>query len=106
MSQYLRRKDRIVVLGFMSHFPVAGVAWQTIHYLIGFQRLGYDVFYVECHGCTPTKLMQSRTDDGPMRAATYIDTVMRRFDLHHRWAYNAVSESRCFGMNETQLREL
>jgi GT2 family glycosyltransferase len=98
--------ERIVVLGFMSHFPVAGVAWQTIHYLVGLQRLGYDVFYVECHDCTPTKLMTSRTDDGVLRAATYIDGVMRRFDLGRRWAYHAVSESRCYGMTPAQLKDL
>src|SRR6266508_4340206 len=90
MSQYLRRKDRIVVLGFMSHFPVPGVAWQTVHYLIGFQRLGYDVYYVEAHGCTPSKLMQTDTDDGPVRAAEYIEGIMRRFGLENRWAYHAL----------------
>ena len=66
------RKEKIVLLGFLSHFPVAGVAWQTIHYLVGFQRLGYEVYYVEAHGCTPSKLMRSDTDDGPVRAAAYI----------------------------------
>jgi GT2 family glycosyltransferase len=100
------KRERIVVLGFMSHFPVAGVAWQTMHYLIGFQRLGFDVFYVECHGCAPTKLMINDNDDGAMLAAAYIDAIMRRFDLHDHWAYQAVSESRCFGLSATQLREL
>ena len=72
-------KQRIVLLGFLSHFPVAGVAWQTIHYLIGFQKLGFDVYYVEAHGCTPTKVMKSPADDGPARAADYIAGIMRRF---------------------------
>jgi GT2 family glycosyltransferase len=102
----LARQEKIVVLGFLSHFPVAGVAWQTLHYLIGFQRLGYDVYYVEAHGCTPSKLMQSETDDGAVRAAEYIERVMRRFDLEGRWAYHAIYESRCFGMSEAQLQGL
>ena len=34
---------KIVLLGFLSQFPVAGVAWQTIHYLVGFERLGFEV---------------------------------------------------------------
>jgi GT2 family glycosyltransferase len=99
-------KERIVILGFLSHFPVAGVAWQTIHYLVGFQRLGYDVYYVEAHGCTPSKLMQSAVDDGPVRAAEHIAALMRRFDLGERWAYHAVYDSRCFGLSEERLREL
>ena len=30
---------RVVVLGMMSRTPVPGVIWQTMHYLLGFQRL-------------------------------------------------------------------
>lgn len=99
-------RERIVILGFLSHFPVAGVAWQTVHYLVGFQRLGYDVYYVEAHGCTPSKLMQSEADDGPARAAQYIQGVMGRFGLDGRWAYHALYEKRWFGLSEAQLREL
>lgn len=99
-------KERIVILGFLSHFPVAGVAWQTVHYLVGFERLGYDVYYVEAHGCTPSKLMQRETDDGPALAAAYIAGIMRRFDLDGRWAYHALYENRYLGMGESQLRDL
>ena len=99
-------KPKIVLLGFLSHFPVAGVAWQTMHYLVGFQKLGYEVFYVEAHGCTPSKLMQHEKDDGPARAASYIADIMARFGLQHNWAYHAIYDSRYFGMNESQLKHL
>jgi GT2 family glycosyltransferase len=98
--------NKIVVLGFLSHFPVAGVAWQTIHYLLGFKRLGFDVYYVEAHGCTPSKLMQGETDDGAARAASYIGNIMHRFDLDGQWAYDAIYESRCFGMDRSLLADL
>lgn len=98
--------DKIVVLGFLSHFPVAGVAWQTLHYLAGFQRLGYEVFYVEAHGCTPSKLMQSERDDGASRAAAYIEHIMRRIGLEHSWGYHSLYDSRYFGLSEVQLSEL
>ncbi len=99
----IAHRQKIILLGFLSHFPVAGVAWQTIHYLIGFRRLGYEVYYVEAHGCTPGKLMESVKDDGPARAAEYIAGVMRRFGLDGHWAYHAIYDSRCLGMSETQL---
>jgi GT2 family glycosyltransferase len=97
---------KLVVLGFMSHFPVAGVAWQTLHYLLGFQKLGYEVYYVEAHGCTASKLMQHDTDDGPGRAAAYISGVLNRFGLGDRWAYHALYESRHLGLTAGQLKEL
>ncbi|HYG35119.1 MAG TPA: glycosyltransferase family 2 protein, partial [Clostridia bacterium] len=100
------RPQKIVLLGFLSHFPVAGVAWQTLHYLVGLERLGFDVYYVEAHGCTPSKLMRSETDDGAALAAAYINDVLGRFGFEKRWAYHAIYESRCFGLSETQLKEL
>src|SRR5436190_8967224 len=102
----IRQQEKIVVLGFLSHFPVAGVAWQTIHYLIGFQRLGYDVYYVEAHGCHPGKLMQKETDDGPARAAAYIASIMERFGMDSRWAYHSIYEARYFGLSALELKEL
>src|SRR6476619_7045504 len=71
------RARRIVVLGMMTKVPVPGVIWQTVHYLLGFQRLGFDVYYVEAHACTPSMLMRSAEDDG-----------------------------RCHGMSERALRRL
>ena len=41
------KKKRIIVLGFMGGCPVAGVIWQHLHYIVGLQRLGYEVWYVE-----------------------------------------------------------
>ena len=99
-------RDKLVLLGFLSHFPVAGVAWQTLHYLVGFQKLGFDVYYVEAHGCTPSKLMRHEHDDGAARAAEYIRQIVRRVGLEHRWAYHSIYDSRCFGLSQTQLKDL
>ncbi len=51
---------KLVVLGMMTKIPVAGVVWQTLHYLVGFQRLGFDPYYVEAHARTPGMLMRDR----------------------------------------------
>jgi len=40
-------KKKIVAMGFMGQMPIAGVVWQHIHYIVGLQRLGYEVYYVE-----------------------------------------------------------
>ena len=40
--RYIRRRPKIVLLGMMTRIPVAGVVWQTVHYLLGLERLGYD----------------------------------------------------------------
>ena len=41
------KRKRIVVMGFMGSMPIAGVIWQHIHYIVGLQRLGHDVYFIE-----------------------------------------------------------
>src|SRR5436309_15078981 len=43
---FMQRK-RIVVMGFMGSMPIAGVIWQHLHYIVGLQRLGHEVYYFE-----------------------------------------------------------
>jgi GT2 family glycosyltransferase len=91
----------------MTRIPVAGVIWQTVHYLIGFQRLGYDVYYVETHARTPSMLMGREDDDSSVQAATFIDGVMRSVGLGDRWAFRGLHhDDRCFGLTAGQLDDL
>ncbi len=100
-------RPKIVVLGMMTKMPVAGVVWQYVHYLVGLQRLGWDPYYVETHARTPSMLMEREGDDGAAKAAAWIDTVMRRFDLGDRWAYVALhDDGRCLGMSRVQIDRL
>jgi hypothetical protein len=98
---------RIVLLGMMTRMPVAGNVWLVAQYLEGFRRLGCDVYYVEAHGITPTKLMSSPEDDGSAQAARWLGAMMERFGFADRWAYHALhDDGRCYGIAEARLREL
>jgi GT2 family glycosyltransferase len=103
-----QQRPKVVLLGMMSKMPVAGVVWQYLHYLLGFERLGYEAYYVEAHGRTPSMLMESgETADASGRAAAFIATIMRRYGLSDRWAYRALHrDGRCFGMTERRLEGL
>src|SRR6267142_249184 len=43
-------KGPIIVFGILFWFPLAGVTYQFLHFLIGLRRLGYDPYYVEDSG--------------------------------------------------------
>jgi GT2 family glycosyltransferase len=91
----------------MTKMPVAGVVWQNLHYLLGFERLGYDAYYVEAHGRTPSMLMAPAEEDASGRAAAFIATIMRRYGLGDRWAFRALhKDGRCFGMTDVRLGQL
>jgi GT2 family glycosyltransferase len=103
----IARKNKIVLLGMMSKMPVAGVVWQTVHYLVGLRRLGCEVYYVEAHARTPSMFMTSERDDGSARAARFIAGVMNRFDLDGAWAFQALhDDGRCYGLSESRLQDL
>jgi hypothetical protein len=100
----LQEGPKIVVLGMMSKMPVAGIVWLTMQHVIGFKRLGYDVYYVEAHGRTPSMFSEREGDDASEKAAVFIDRIMRRFDLGDHWAFHALhADGRCYGLSEAQL---
>jgi GT2 family glycosyltransferase len=97
----------IVVLGLMTKLPVAGVVWQTLHYLLGFERLGFRAYYVEAHARTPSMLMSSPGDDASARGAAFLAGIMRRFGFGDRWAFHALhDDGRCFGMRRSEVDRL
>jgi hypothetical protein len=104
---HVSSKKKIVLLGMMSQMPVAGVVWQTMHYLVGFERLGFDAYYVEAHARTPTMLMEHESDDSTAMAVSFISHVMRRFGFAERWAFHALhDDGSCHGMDLSALHEL
>lgn len=100
-------KKKIVLFGMMAKLPVAGVVWQTMHYLLGFRRLGYEPYYVEAHARTPSMLMQAGEGNGSTKAAAFIASVMDRFDFGDRWAFHALHENGdYYGLSERRLKQL
>ncbi|MEO5579110.1 MAG: hypothetical protein ABIR58_00515 [Gemmatimonadaceae bacterium] len=99
-------KKKIVVLGMITQHIVAGHIWAVIHYLVGLRRLGYDVYYVEAHGCSPDAFFRLDDEDGWPNAAEFINGIMGRFDLGDHWAYHDVTNGRYYGLSEYELRHL
>ena len=100
-------RPRAVVLGQMTTMPFGGVLWQTLHYLLGLERLGFETWYVEAHAVAPRHFMAGEDDDGAEGAAAFIDRLLGRFGLSRRWAFHALaSHGRCYGIGESRLQDL
>jgi ATP-binding cassette, subfamily B, bacterial len=100
-------RPKIVLLGMLTKIPVGGVAWLVAQYAAGFERLGYEVYYVEAHSRTPSMFMGHQDDDGTKRAVSYLADVAARFGFRDRWAFQALHEhGRCYGMSAGQLDRL
>src|SRR5690606_30149961 len=81
--------------------------WGTMHYLLGFRRLGFDVYYVEAHARSPSMLMKEGEANSSWLAAAFIADIMQRFDFDHKWAYHALhADGHCYGMSRQELEPL
>ena len=83
----MTHRGKIVLLHFVGQMPLAGIAWQAVHYLVGLEKLGYEAWYVEDHGANP---YDPRSNSVVMDCAynvAYLRAAMERYGLAGRWAY-------------------
>jgi len=100
-------RPKIVFLGLLTKIPVAGAIWGTMHYMLGFRRLGFDVYYVEAHARTPSMFVNGDTECATRWAVDFLSGVMQRFGFEDKWAFHALhDDNRCYGMRFPQLRDL
>jgi len=84
-------RRHLLVLGSMGQMPVAGTAWQVLHYLEGFRRLGWDCTYVEDTGDWPYDLDRNEITNDRGYALRHIARMLEWIGLPGRWAYRARS---------------
>ena len=100
------KRYRIVVNGFLGLLPTGGVAWDYVHYPLGFALLGHDVFYIEDSGQAPYHPGQQGLAKTPAFSVEYLSGVMAKFGLADKWAYCFRKEQQWFGMPEQQRRDV
>ena len=103
----VHRDPIIILLGMMTTMPVGGVIWQTIHYLVGLKRLGFDVYYVEDHGMPPSMFTDAVDLDGAEKAAAFLARTLGRYDLSERWSYHAWHDGdRYYGVGRAVMAQV
>ena len=83
------KKKKIVVMGFMGSMPIAGVIWQHIHYIVGLQRLGHDVFYIEDSARLPYNPETFEVNNEFDYPARLLNRLSGEFGFKNRWAFCA-----------------
>jgi hypothetical protein len=83
------KPKKIVVLGYMGAYPIAGVIWQHIHYVVGLQRLGHDVYYIEDSARLPYNPIRRMEEQDYAHAARTLESLAAKFEFRERWAFRA-----------------
>ena len=102
----MRKRGKVVVLHFAARMPLAGIAWQAMHYLLGLEQLGFEAWYVEDSGANP---FDPRANSIVMECdynVAFIQRMMERYGFGQRWAYWDAIHDRHHGLTRERLRML
>ena len=81
------KRGKIVVLHFAAQMPLAGIAWQAMHYLLGIEQLGYEAWYVEDGGANPYDPRANSVVTECDYNVASLRQIMDRYGFGQRWAY-------------------
>jgi hypothetical protein len=100
-------KGRVIVFGILFWYPLAGVTYQFLHYLIGLRRLGYDPYYIEDSG---RWVYDPQINDFSPDATANIAAVVPTLEAHGfvgRWGFRGnYPGGQCYGMTEEAILQL
>lgn len=97
---------RIIVTGLIAQYPLGGVTWDYIQYVIGLKRLGHDVYYLEDTGQWPYNPLEQGTGRSADYNVAYLSDVMARFGCAERWAYRFPWQSQWFGLSDARREKV
>jgi hypothetical protein len=80
--------------------------WQLIHHLVGFERLGFEVYYIEDHATWPYDPVAKRPVPDPSDNLKILKNVLDRFGFGDRWGYFDVERKTYVGMSRERCYEL
>jgi hypothetical protein len=102
----VKKRGKIVLLHFVGQMPLAGIAWQAVHYLAPLQKLGFETWYVEDHGANPYDPRISSVVMDCAYNLGYLRAALARHGLGERWAYWDAINDVYHGLSREAVRAL
>ena len=99
-------KCRIIVTGLIAQYPLGGVTWDYIQYVLGLKLLGHDVYYFEDTGQWPYNPVEKGVGENCVFNVNFLADVMKRFGLENKWAYKFPWKSQWYGLSELRRKEI
>ena len=98
---------RIVVGSYMFRYPLGGMMSWVLQYLVGFQRLGHEVYFVEKAGYAgacfdPTRNTMS---DDCAYGVGVVSNLLGQHGLDNRWCFVDVAQN-YHGLSKAQIEEV
>ncbi len=100
-------KGKIIVFGILFWYPLAGVTYQFLHYLLGLRRLGYDPYYVEDSARWVYDPEINDFNSDPSGNIARVVPVLEAYGFSGHWAFRSHgARDACYGISEGELDQL
>lgn len=100
-------KGKIIIFGILFWYPLAGVTFQFLHYLIALRRLGYDVYYIED---SARWIYDPRINDLSPDPTGNLAAIVPTLEAHGfagKWAFRGkYPDGKCYGLSDVQVDAL
>jgi hypothetical protein len=103
----MKRRLRLVCMGMMGQCPLGGQTWMHLHWLLGFHRLGHEVWYIEDSTAWPYDPVQNTVTDDCRYAAQHLAKSLAHVGLKDRWGYRLADRAdQVYGLTPARMQEL
>ena len=99
-------KLRVIVTGLIAQYPLGGVTWDYLQYVLGLSQLGHDVYYLEDTGLWPFNPQEGGVAKDGSFNVDYLAGVMDRFGLQDKWLYRFPGQNQWYGLSGRQRKEV
>ncbi len=98
---------KIICSGHLVRYPLGGMSWHHLQYLVGLRQLGHDVIFFEHYGWRDSCYNPARNvmSGDPSYGVDYLLRLLRPFGLQRSWCYLA-EDGTAYGMPRERLAQL
>lgn len=95
---------RIIVTGYIVGYPLGGMTWHHLNYLLGFAELGHEVIFYEDSGewLQPYDPSNNTCSDDPSYGIGYLTETFAFEGLNAKWCYHSQLQNRYYGLSRDE----
>ena len=97
---------RILVTGLLAQYPLGGLSWHYLNYVLGLKRLGHDVYYLEDTGGWPYNPEEGGLGRDCRYNVEHLARTLSRWGLGDRWMYRFAWRNEWYGLGERERNEV
>jgi hypothetical protein len=98
----------IVVGGYIVGFPLGGMSWHHLNYLLGLQEMGHEVWFLEDSGSysLPYNPTTWKCEADSTYGRAYLQRTFNQYGLPLRYCYYSEFEDQYYGLSRAGLENL